>query len=88
MGAAYLLVISNVVPNIWARTNSAMLENSQSAEDRILRKRVIDKGKGWSFEMVERAAGDGGGGGEFPGTEGTEGMRRGAKLNSSRVFAG
>lgn len=53
-----------------------------------MRKTVIDKGKGRGFAMVEKAAGDGDGGGEFPGTEGTEGMRRDAKLNSSRVFVG
>jgi len=27
MSAAYLLVISNVVPKIWARTNSAMIDD-------------------------------------------------------------
>lgn len=53
-----------------------MLENSQSAGERVLRKTVIDKGKGRSFEMVEKAAGDGDGGGEFPGTEGTEDAAR------------
>lgn len=57
-------------------------------EDRVSRKRVIDRGEEErGFETAEIAAGDGDGDGdgEFPGTEW---MRRSVKLNSSRVFVG
>lgn len=57
-------------------------------KDKFLMRTAIDKGEGRGSGRAETVAEDGDGGGEFPGTGGTEGMRRGVKLNSSRVFAG